>query len=252
MLCELKRSQALWQRMIVLNPMISRPTELLGMTAGLTSLFPSLSPAVIKLKALRRYSWLFQMSRQTLYTFPGIHSSFLNLGGLKEKRRPGWRDGTAEGWGALWSHWFEPRENKEAAREKYTRPQVEPGLHPGEATQRKSPVLGLRAARRGQLYSCYSNMVSTWAKLPSHLFNTQTPHGAPRCHEAKGSYKHLMWGRFHQLFFLVCFFYSVITCKSLKVAPDRRVGGGWGSWSKNPETQPAAVYWNNPNWHQVV
>lgn len=27
------------------------------------------------------------------------------------------------------------RENKEAARDKYTRPQAEPGPHPGEATQ---------------------------------------------------------------------------------------------------------------------
>lgn len=102
---------------------------------------------------------------------------------------------------------------------------MEPGLHPREATQRKSPALGLSAARWGQLCSCYSNMVSTWAKLPGHLFNTQTPHGAPICQKAKGSNKHLMWGRFPQLVLLMCsfFFYSVITHKSLKVAPDRRV-----------------------------
>lgn len=96
---------------------------------------------------------------------------------------------------------------------------MEPGLHPGEATQRKSPTLGLSAARQGQGCSCYSNMVSTWAKLPSHLFNTQTPHSAPRCHEAKGSYKHLMWGRLS----FSCVFYPVISSKCLQVAPDRRV-----------------------------
>lgn len=62
-------------------------------------------------------------------------------------------------------------------------------------------------------------MVSTWAKLPSHLFNTQTPHSAPRCHEAKGSYKHLMWGRLS----FSCVFYPVISSKCLQVAPDRRV-----------------------------
>lgn len=91
--------------------------------------------------------------------------------------------------GSLWSERFRSRQNKESAREKHTRPHTEPGLHPGEATQRKSP--SVRPERR----LCYSNMVSTWAKLSSHLFNTQTPHAAPRCHEAKGSHKHLMWGR---------------------------------------------------------
>lgn len=55
-------------------------------------------------------------------------------------------------------------------------------------------------------------MVSTWAKLPSHLFNTQTPHSAPRCHEAKGSYKHLMWGRIRGA--ACCFFYSFFSSLS--------------------------------------
>lgn len=169
------------------------------------------------------------MNRKTLYTFLGTHSSPLSLGGSGEWSHCGSESGDerTEGSGTLWSDRFQPRENKKAAREKYTRPRVEPGLHSGEVTQRKSPTLGLSAARRGRSCSCYSNMVSTWAKLHSHLFNTQTPHSAPRCHKAKGSYKYVMWGRVYRAG--CCFFSpafsSSCSSKCVQVAPDRRVMG---------------------------
>ena len=82
-------------------PMVSQLTELLEMTAGLTCFSslsillssPSLSVFLILLSCSRktqspqRYSRLFQMSRQTLYTFFGIHSSSLNLGGSRKEKK---------------------------------------------------------------------------------------------------------------------------------------------------------------------
>lgn len=207
---------------------IKTQTELLEMTASLTcfsspsillsspsfSIFFLLSPAVIKLKALNGIAGCFRWVDKHFTPSKASILLFSTLVALKKKSKPAWRDGRTEGQGALWCDQFQPRENKEAAREKYTRPQVEPGLHPGEATQRKSPALGLSAARRGQRCLCYSNMVSTWAKLPSHLFNTQTPHGAPRCHKAKGSYKHLMWGRLYRAACCFCFFFTCVFLSS--------------------------------------
>lgn len=84
-------------------------------------------------------------------------------------------------------------------------PRLEPGLHPGEAPQRKGPVLGLSAAPgRAPRRSCYSNMVSTWAKVPSHLFNTQTSHGVPDATRPKGVANTLCEGGG------VCFFLSFL------------------------------------------
>ena len=111
MLGKIKYSQALLQTlkfhkecsfwMVISLGSHSITNEILEMTANLTCFFLSLNSLVISLffplfpplpcsyktQSPQRYGWLFQMSRQTLYTFLALYSSSLNLGGSKKSRQ---------------------------------------------------------------------------------------------------------------------------------------------------------------------